>query len=126
MQWLAIALGGAIGAMGRYAVVAHLFPVTPSRFPVGTLSVNILGSFLMGICYVLILEKALLNDYWRLLLMTGFLGAFTTYSAFSLEAIQLWQYGHGMTAILYTFLSLLGCLGAVLFAIFITQRLVGP
>ncbi|GAB1265211.1 fluoride efflux transporter CrcB [Aurantivibrio infirmus] len=124
MHWLAIALGGALGAIGRYSIVAHLFPVTPSRFPFGTLSVNILGSFLMGICYVLIVEKALVSEYWRFLLMTGFLGAFTTYSAFSLEAIQLWQFGHAATAILYSLLSLFGCLAAVLISIFITHRIV--
>lgn len=123
MQWLAVAIGGALGAMGRYAVVAYGFPVLANRFPLGTLTVNVLGSFLLGICYVLIVDKGLLGPQWRLVLMTGFLGAFTTFSAFSLEAVQLWQYGHGLMAISYAILSLVCCTAAVAVALLLTARL---
>lgn len=125
MQWLAIAIGGALGAMGRYAVVAYAFPVLANRFPLGTLIANLAGSFLLGICYVLIVENSLLSSQWRLALMTGFLGAFTTFSAFALEAVQLWQYGHSLMAATYVLLSVLGCCLAVVFALAITSRLVG-
>lgn len=124
MQWLAVAMGGALGAMGRYAVVAYTFPVLSNRFPVGTLAVNVLGSFLIGVCYVLIVEKGLLGPEWRLVLMTGFLGAFTTFSAFSLEAVQLWQYGHGLTALGYVISSLLSCVLAAGLALALTARMI--
>lgn len=124
MHWLAVAIGGALGAMGRYAVVAYAFPVLTHRFPFGTLMVNVAGSFLIGACYVLIIEKSLLGPQWRLVLMTGFLGAFTTFSAFSLEAVQLWQYGHGGMAIGYAVLSFLCCILAVVVALMLTSRLV--
>lgn len=124
MQWLAVAMGGALGAMGRYAVVAYTFPVLSNRFPLGTLAVNVLGSFLIGVCYVLIVDKGLLGPEWRLVLMTGFLGAFTTFSAFSLEAVQLWQHGHGLMALSYVVLSLLCCILAAGVALTLTARIV--
>ncbi len=123
MNWLAIAMGGALGAMGRYAIVAYLLPVTPHRFPWGTLFANVLGSLIIGVCAVVIIEKQLLAPQWRLFLMTGFLGAFTTFSAFSLEAVQLWQLGHGLNALYYILISLTACLAATGLAIFITLRL---
>lgn len=108
--------------MGRYAVVAYLFPVTASRFPTGTLAANVLGSFLIGLCYVVIVDKGLLGPQWRLVLMTGFLGAFTTFSAFALEAVELWQFGHGAMAVVYVLSSLVGCLLAAAAALAIASR----
>jgi CrcB protein len=125
MQWLAIAIGGALGAMGRYAVVVYAFPLIANRFPLGTLIVNLAGSFLLGVCYVLIVDNNLLGPQWRLTLMTGFLGAFTTFSAFALEAVQLWQYGHPVMALSYVLLSVLGCCLAAALALALTSRLVG-
>jgi len=63
---LAIALGGALGAMARYGVAAYLFPVLPNRFPVGTMVANVVGCFLIGVFYVVIMEKQLLGPQWRL------------------------------------------------------------
>ncbi|MCW8193937.1 fluoride efflux transporter CrcB [Proteobacteria bacterium 005FR1] len=125
MQWLAIAIGGALGAMGRYAMVAYAFPVLANRFPLGTLVANLAGSFLLGVCYVVIVENSLLGSQWRLALMTGFLGAFTTFSAFALEAVQLWQYGQPVMATGYVLLSVIGCCLAVVLALAITSRLIG-
>lgn len=125
MQWLAVAIGGALGAMGRYAVVAYAFPLIANRFPLGTLFVNLTGSFLLGVCYVLIVDSNLLGPQWRLTLMTGFLGAFTTFSAFALEAVQLWQYGHPVMAFSYVLVSVLGCCFAAALALALTSRLVG-
>jgi fluoride exporter len=125
MQWLAVAIGGALGAMGRYAVVAYAFPVLSNRFPLGTLVANVAGSFLLGVCYVLIVDKGLLNPQWRLVLMTGFLGAFTTFSAFALESVQLWHYGHGLLAVSYALFSTLCCILAVAVALALTARLIG-
>lgn len=122
MQWLAIAVGGALGAVSRYAVVAWV-PVTATRFPWGTLIVNVFGCFLVGVIYVVTVEKSLLTPEWRLLLMTGFLGAFTTFSAFALEALQLWQYGQPLSAMIYVGLSVFACLAAAGLALTVTTRI---
>jgi CrcB protein len=112
MQWLAIALGGALGAILRHLITVWSFPVFGSRFPLGTLIVNLIGSFLIGICYVLIVERGLLGPEWRLLLMTGLFGALTTFSTFSLETLLLWHNGQPLTALAYIVISLVLCLAA--------------
>lgn len=122
MQWLAVAVGGAFGALSRYVVVAYMVPVSANRFPWGTLLVNVIGCFLVGVIYVAALEKSLLSPELRLLSMTGFLGAFTTFSAFALEALQLWQYGQPLSAAIYIVLSVFFCLGAAGLALFLTSR----
>lgn len=124
MIWLAVAIGGAIGAMGRYGVTAYLFPVMANRFPLGTLTANVVGSLLMGVCYALIIEKGVLAPEWRNLLMTGFLGAFTTFSTFSLDAVTLWQNGYGQLALIYVAISVCACVLAVTLGIECTLRLV--
>ena len=123
MQWLAVALGGAFGAMGRFAVNAAIFPMFGGRLPVGTLVVNVLGSILMGLCYVLIIERGVLPAELRNLLMVGFLGAFTTFSTFSLDTLALWQNGHLALAAAYVVLNVVLCLAGTLGAIFLTRLL---
>lgn len=88
-------------------------------FPYGTMSVNVLGSFAMGLLYVLMLERMAINAEWRAALMIGLLGAFTTFSAFSIETMNLIEAGElskaGLNMILSVSLCLLGCwLGMVL------------
>jgi CrcB protein len=101
MQWFAIALGGALGSVLRFAAVGYLTPLLNYRFPLGTFVVNIVGSFLIGVAYVLLVEKTTLPVEWRMFFITGVLGGFTTFSAFSLEILQLWQEGHVFNALLY-------------------------
>jgi CrcB protein len=120
---LAIALGGALGAMSRYGVNGLIFPLLGEKFPLGTLVVNVLGSLVMGICYVLIIEKALLPPEWRNILMVGFLGAFTTFSTFSLDALALWQNGQLLLALGYVIASVTLCLLAIALAIYCTRLL---
>ena len=121
MQWLVVAFGGALGAMGRFAVNAALVPVFGSKFPMGTLAVNVVGSTLIGLCYVLIIERGILPAEFRNLLMIGFLGAFTTFSAFSLDTLALWQNGQPILAVAYVILSVVLCLMGTLGAIFLTR-----
>ncbi len=104
---LTIALGGALGALSRYWLISAL---GASRFPWGTFAVNVLGSCLIGVLYVLISEKAVLSDQWRSLLMVGYLGAFTTFSSFSLDALLLLQEGRLLQAALYVVGSVALCL----------------
>lgn len=81
MTTLYIALGGALGAVIRYLVALGVV------FPLGTLTVNVLGSFLMGVAYVWFSTRT--AGQWPLFVMTGFLGGFTTFSAFSLDVLKL-------------------------------------
>lgn len=112
MTWIAVALGGAFGAVLRYALSLWLSPKT-GAFPWSTFLANVLGSLLMGVLFVLIVEKQLLPAAWRPWLMVGLLGAFTTFSTFSLELLGLWQLGKTAIAALYLVASVAGCLLAV-------------
>lgn len=120
IHWILVALGGAVGAMGRYWV-SGVLNNAEHKVPLGTLTVNVLGSFLMGVCFVLVLERAKLSPEMRPLLMTGFMGAFTTFSTFSLEAVALIQEGHIMSALIYISLSLLLCLAALYAGLVLTR-----
>ncbi len=121
MYWIAVAIGGALGAMARYGVSTLLFDASTQRFPYATLSVNVLGSFLMGILFVLIVEKGLLPPEMRSILMVGFLGAFTTFSTFSLDALGLWQNGHLLLALVYALGTVVLCLAAISIAVWLTR-----
>ncbi len=124
MEWIAVALGGAVGAMGRFAVMSYSFPRLANHFPIGTLTVNLLGSLLIGVCYVLIIERGHISPEWRLWIMTGFLGAFTTFSTFAIDAVLLWMNGQGAIAFIYILSNLLGCLLAAYVGLQITMRLI--
>jgi CrcB protein len=121
MYWIAVAIGGALGAMARYGVSTLLFDASTQKFPYATLSVNVLGSFLMGILFVLIVEKGLLPPEMRSILMVGFLGAFTTFSTFSLDALGLWQNGHLLLALVYALGTVVLCLAAISIAVWLTR-----
>ena len=123
MHWLSIALGGAMGAMTRYWVSSCLLPVSSYKFPYAIFSVNVVGSLLMGILYVVIVERGGLPEQARHLLMVGFLGAFTTFSTFSLDAISLWQNGGQSMALIYVFSTVISCLLAIIVAIWLTRLL---
>ena len=111
MTWLAVALGGAFGAMARYGVFLWLTP-HPGKFPIATFAANICGCFLAGVLYVSITHGAIPQP-WRPLLAIGFLGAFTTFSTFSLEALLLWQNQFPAVAFFYVAATVVGCLLAV-------------
>ncbi len=121
MQWLAVALGGALGSMARYALSTWIFQVSSHKFPYATLTVNVLGSFVMGILFFVIVERAALPQVMRSLLMIGFIGAFTTFSTFSLDALGLWQNGHLFMALIYTLATVILCLIAISSAIWLTR-----
>ncbi|MBA4782361.1 MAG: fluoride efflux transporter CrcB [Rhizobiales bacterium] len=99
-----VALGGAVGAASRHLVGLVALRALGPGFPVGTLVVNILGSFLMGLLIAILARKGAAitsATEWRLFLATGVLGGFTTFSAFSLDAVLLWQRGESVSAIFY-------------------------
>ena len=90
----------------------------------GTLLVNVLGSFAIGIVYVILVERQLIHADWRSVLMVGFLGAFTTFSTFSLETITLFEAGHVVQALAYMFGSAIICVLVAGLAIQLTRLLV--
>ncbi|MGN7611032.1 fluoride efflux transporter CrcB [Magnetococcales bacterium HHB-1] len=105
-QLLGIALGGALGALSRYSVsiaMKHLFP--GHAMPWATLTVNVVGSFFIGLLSLLLVEKWPVSATIRLALLTGFLGALTTFSTFSLETLQLLQRGQMESAIVNIILN---------------------
>ena len=108
MSWLWVAIGGALGSTARYGV-ARLWPATPGGFPVPTITVNLLGSFAIGLIYIWIGARVGGADSARLFWITGVLGGFTTYSAFALESTLL---GFSATGLLYLFTTIVGCFAA--------------
>ena len=117
-----IALGGAGGAVSRYLLAHWVHSLWEGHFPLGTLLVNMLGSAAIGVVFVL-LERSLIHPDWRGVLMVGFLGAFTTFSTFSLETISLWEAGHMGQAMAYMIGSAVLCVLAAGVAIY-SARLV--
>ncbi|MDH3993762.1 MAG: fluoride efflux transporter CrcB [Gammaproteobacteria bacterium] len=120
---LFIALGGASGAVSRYLLANWVHSLWEGKLPMGTLLVNMLGSFAIGVVYVLLVERQLIHPDWRGVLMVGFLGAFTTFSTFSLETISLLEAGHVVHALAYMLGSAVLCVVMAGLAIQLTRVL---
>ncbi len=116
---ITVALGGALGAVLRFLMSNFFNRVFEVHHTVhiGTMLVNILGSFIMGVAYVYILEKEIWHPHLKSLLMVGMLGAFTTFSSFSLEAITFFERGHPWLSLAYVLGTVVLCLGAAACAI---------
>ena len=112
MQTLAIAGGGAIGALLRFWMSTGIHNLLGRGFPYGTLAVNVVGSLLMGFLYVMLIDKLPLGPAWRAALLVGLLGAFTTFSTFSIETLNLMEEGELIKAFLNIMLSVVLCLMA--------------
>lgn len=113
-QLFFIGLGGALGSILRYGVQWAAIRYLTRAFPAGTLVVNITGCFFIGLFYAWASRSSLLNLDWRLFLITGLCGGYTTFSSFSYENIMLLKQGQYLSFALYTGLSvLLGLLAAV-------------
>ena len=97
--YIAIAIGGAFGAISRYWVSESMEKVNGTGFPLGTFTVNLLGSFLIGVLFIVFAEKLEIAQQWKSLLIVGFLGAMTTFSAFSLDTLLLFQQGQYLSLI---------------------------
>lgn len=107
-----IAAGGAIGALLRFWMSQAVYSILGRGFPYGTLSVNVLGSLLMGILYVFLYERMNMSPEWRAALVIGLLGAFTTFSTFSIETLNLIEASEHLKAFINIMLSVSLCLVA--------------
>lgn len=116
---LLVALGGSIGAVFRYLISIFMIQVFGSSFPFGTLLVNVLGSFLMGVIYALG-QLSHISPELKALIGVGLLGALTTFSTFSNETLLLMQEGDWLKAALNVVLNLSLCL----FMVYLGQQLV--
>lgn len=101
MAFLLVALGGGLGSVSRYALSRYVLSLVGDGFPLGTLLVNVVGSFLLGIVVEALIDRPVLGIDSRLPLGTGFMGGFTTYSSFSVETSLLLQRGEFGRAVGY-------------------------
>ncbi len=120
---IAIALGGAAGSLLRYGLSTWVYALTGRGFPYGTLVVNVLGCFLMGVLFVLLFERLSDDTVLRAALLIGLLGAFTTFSTFSIETLDLMVEGEWFKAALNMGLSLSLCVGATWIGLVLGRQL---
>ncbi len=127
MDYVWIGVGAAVGANARYVLGQLVARRLGSDFPFGTLIINVTGSLLIGLIFTLLADRLLADTHWRLLLVIGLLGGYTTFSTFSLETIAMLQVGRWVPAFVYAgasvMLSLLGCYVGVILARILAQLL---
>jgi fluoride exporter len=115
---LAIAIGGALGALSRFWATNLANILFGTDFPYGILIINILGSFAIGVLFILMVERSLIPSALGAGLMVGFLGAFTTFSTFSLQALGLLESGRFAAAAVYIGGSVIICIAAAALGMF--------
>ena len=118
---IAIAVGGALGALSRFWATNLANLLFGTDFPYGILIVNVAGSFAIGIVFILLVERSLLPTFWGAGLMVGFLGAFTTFSTFSLQALGLLESGRFFAAAIYIAGSVIVCIFAAALGMLIAR-----
>ncbi|GAA4786820.1 fluoride efflux transporter CrcB [Olivibacter ginsenosidimutans] len=104
---LYIWIGGGLGSICRYLAQFYVSRYLTVTFPAGTFLVNISGCFLIGVLYGIAERQGWMNVEWRLLLITGFCGGYTTFSSFSYESVSLLRQGNYLYFTLYIFLSIM-------------------
>jgi len=122
-QTLAIAAGGAIGALMRFWMSNGIYALLGRGFPYGTLAVNVLGSLLMGFLYILMIERLADSGEWRAFALIGLLGAFTTFSTFSIETLNLFEQADYAKAVANMLISVLACVGAAFVGVMVARQL---
>lgn len=120
MQYLLVALGGALGSVLRFAIANGFRAVMPATFPWATFSVNVVGSLLAGLLYVL-LERQLIPAMYQPVIFAGFLGGFTTYSAYALDSWHMLDNGNPLLAMTYIAGTTLVCLVCTFIGVIIAR-----
>lgn len=123
---LSIALGGALGAVARFYMSSWVYNHLGRDFPWGTLAVNVLGSLLIGFLTVILVERFAQEPQLRFMLITGFLGAFTTFSTFSIETLQLIDEHAWLAALMNSLLSVVFGVMAVAVGILVARLWITP
>jgi len=119
-SYLAVALGGALGSVARFTVVESFIRWFGDALPFGTLCVNFIGSFLIGLVFFYTVERYSMPE-WRVFLMVGCLGGFTTMSSFSLELVSMLRSDMLWEALLYFSATSLACVLATFAAILLAR-----
>jgi CrcB protein len=107
LRIIAVAIGGSIGSTARYLVSVWAAERFGADFPYGTLIVNVVGCFIIGIFMTLTTERFIVNPYWRLLITVGFVGGLTTFSSFSYETFRVLEDSNMIMALYNIGLNLL-------------------
>jgi CrcB protein len=121
-RFVAVGLGGAIGAMSRYAVALFVAMFWKRDFPLATLLINVTGSFILGFFATFAAGKTSLDPLWRLLVATGFVGAYTTFSTFEYETQRLAESGALLWGALNVITSVAAGFAAVQLGVFLARR----
>ena len=120
---LLVAIGGGLGSLARYGVNLAFLRLFGSGFPYGVLVINVTGSFLMGFAVELIARRFGASPDLRLLITTGFLGGYTTFSAFSLDAVSLAERGATLPAVAYVMASVVLSIGALVAGLVLARQI---
>ena len=123
LQIFAIMIGGAIGAALRFMVSNGVYNVLGRDFPYGTLAVNVIGSFFMGLLTIMLLERGDFDPLFKLAILVGFLGSFTTFSTFSLDTLSLINDGALIRAFINMVGSVVVCVSAVWLGMMVAKQL---
>jgi fluoride exporter len=121
-----VCLGGTLGTAARFLLGVSIQAAFGPTFPVGTLAVNLIGSFVVSLLMYLGADKGLISTPLRVVLCTGVLGGFTTYSSFNFETMRLWQQGSIGLGFLNVGLTVVGCLVAGALGLLTGRLLGGP
>jgi CrcB protein len=121
--YIAIAIGGTLGCWARYAMTNLVQSIWGRDFPYATMSINVLGSFLMGFLFVFTLERMTISPAMRAGILTGVLGGYTTFSTFEMETLLLVQQGEAVKALLYIFLSVVLGFACAFAGVYIARNL---
>jgi fluoride exporter len=120
---LVISLGAIIGANARWMISRYAARVLGSVFPYGTLAINVSGSFAVGFFMIWATHRVLLDPRWRLLVVVGFCGAFTTFSSFAFETMAYFEQGQWLLMLLNFVSNNVLCLGAALMGMALARAL---
>jgi fluoride exporter len=122
MKIAVVAIGGALGAVARYAVTLLVARFWMGAFPLATFLINVSGSFILGFFTTFVVEKSTLDPIWRLLVATGFVGAYTTFSTFEYETQALTETGATMIAVANVVGSVFAGFAAVQLGVMLARR----